>query len=97
MVNIKLYKMSSELGSQQQSKMKVAEEQSKLSSAKMNIVVFMTLLIDLLGFTVILPLMPKLLEYYGNEGSVSLNNFFVARSHFLAILQNHYVHFYLLM
>lgn len=75
MVNIKLYKMSSELGSQQQSKMKVAEEQSKLSSAKMNIVVFMTLLIDLLGFTVILPLMPKLLEYYGNEGSVSLNDF----------------------
>lgn len=75
MVNIKLYKMSSELGTQQQSKMKVAEEQSKLSSAKMNIVVFMTLLIDLLGFTVILPLMPKLLEYYGNEGSVSLNDF----------------------
>lgn len=60
----------SELGDQR-SKLKVEEEQNKISSAKMNVVVFMTLLIDLLGFTVILPLMPKLLEYYGKEGSVS--------------------------
>lgn len=50
---------------------KISEEQSKISTAKMNIVVFMTLLIDLLGFTVILPLMPKLLEFYGTTGSVS--------------------------
>lgn len=50
---------------------KFQEEQAKLSSTRMNIVVFMSLLIDLLGFTVILPLMPKLLEFYGDKGSVS--------------------------
>lgn len=63
--------MTTEL--EEKSKAKVAEERLKLSSARMNVVVFMTLLIDLLGFTVILPIMPKLLEFYGKEGSVSWN------------------------
>ncbi len=30
-------------------------------------VIFVTLFVDLLGFTVMLPLMPSLLEYYGNN------------------------------
>ena len=30
-------------------------------------VIFVALFVDLLGFTVILPLMPSLLEYYGNN------------------------------
>lgn len=47
-------------------------EKSKITTTKMNVVLFMMLFIDLLGFTVILPLMPKLLEYYGSEeGTVS--------------------------
>lgn len=50
---------------------RMVEEELKISTTKMNIVIFMTLLIDLLGFTVILPIMPKLLEFYGNEGSVN--------------------------
>ena len=29
--------------------------------------IFVTLLVDLLGFTVILPLLPSMLEYYGNN------------------------------
>lgn len=57
---------------------KFAEEKDKLSSTRMNIVIFMSLLIDLLGFTVILPLMPKLLEFYGDKGSVSSSCFFCA-------------------
>lgn len=48
------------------------EEHMKISAARINIVLFMTLFIDLLGFTVILPLMPKLLEYYGKDGSVCI-------------------------
>ena len=35
-------------------------------------VVFFSLVIDLIGFTVILPLMPKLLDHYGKSGGVSL-------------------------
>lgn len=56
---------------------KIIEEKNKISTAKMNVVIFMTLLIDLLGFTVILPLMPKLLEFYGKEGSVSNKPFVI--------------------
>ena len=33
-------------------------------------VVFVSLLVDLLGFTVILPLMPSLLEYYSQHDEV---------------------------
>ena len=33
-------------------------------------VVFVSLLVDLLGFTVILPLMPSLLEYYSKHDEV---------------------------
>lgn len=51
---------------------KVEEEQNKLSAARMNIVLFMMLFIDLLGFTVILPLMPRMLEFYGKDGAVSV-------------------------
>ena len=46
-------------------------EQKKVPVIKMNLVIFMTLFMDLVGFTVILPLMPKLLEYYGKDGTVS--------------------------
>lgn len=35
------------------------------------IVVFFTLVIDLIGFTAILPLIPSMLEYYGKEDQVS--------------------------
>lgn len=35
-------------------------------------VVFSVLLIDLLGFTVILPLLPSMLEYYGSHDQVSV-------------------------
>jgi len=35
-------------------------------------IVFFSLVIDLIGFTVILPLMPKLLDHYGKSGGVSL-------------------------
>ena len=75
----------SELGLDERSRVKVAEERQKLSSARMNIVVFMTLLIDLLGFTVILPLMPKLLEFYGKEGSVSCHHISTAFSYFTIV------------
>ena len=34
------------------------------------LVVFLSLLLDLLGFTVILPLMPSLLEYYDHHDQV---------------------------
>lgn len=53
---------------------KTDDEHLKISATKINIVLFMTLFIDLLGFTVILPLMPKLLEFYGKDGSVSKMN-----------------------
>ena len=33
-------------------------------------VVFLSLLVDLLGFTVILPLIPSMLEYYSNKDQV---------------------------
>ena len=51
---------------------RIEEEEKKLITTRMNVVIFMALLIDLLGFTVILPIMPKLLEYYGDRGSVCL-------------------------
>ena len=35
------------------------------------LVLFLSLLIDLLGFTVILPLIPSMLEYYSKEDQVS--------------------------
>jgi MFS family permease len=36
-------------------------------SSRTLLVLFVSLLLDLLGFTVILPLLPSLLEYYGNQ------------------------------
>ncbi|XP_067928742.1 major facilitator superfamily domain-containing protein 10-like isoform X2 [Watersipora subatra] len=47
-------------------------ETRKISTTKLGIIIFMSLFIDLLGFTVILPIMPKLLEFYGDQGSDSL-------------------------
>lgn len=35
-------------------------------------VIFVSLIFDLLGFTVILPLLPSLLDYYGQKDQVSL-------------------------
>jgi len=39
------------------------------------VVVFLSLLIDLLGFTVILPLIPSMLEYYSKADQVSTCSF----------------------
>lgn len=36
-------------------------------------VIFLSLIVDLLGFTVILPLLPSMLEYYGATDQVSCN------------------------
>lgn len=41
-------------------------------SSKMQKVMFISLLLDLLGFTVILPLFPALLEYYSRNDSSGL-------------------------
>ena len=42
-------------------------------SRKTLIILFASLVLDLLGFTVILPLMPSILEYYGRtDGQVRL-------------------------
>ena len=40
------------------------------SSSRMLVVVFVALLIDLLAFTMILPLLPALLDYYGHNDKV---------------------------
>ena len=48
------------------------ESMSK-ESRKTLIILFASLVLDLLGFTVILPLMPSILEYYGRtDGQVRL-------------------------
>lgn len=43
-----------------------------LQGSKMQKVMFISLLLDLLGFTVILPLFPALLEYYSRNDSSGL-------------------------
>ena len=43
----------------------------KTFDRRMLSVVFVTLLIDLLAFTLILPLLPALLDYYGQNDEVS--------------------------
>ncbi len=45
-------------------------EESPVKTTWTLVVVFLSLLIDLLGFTVILPLMPSLLEHYGKQDQV---------------------------
>jgi len=42
-----------------------AEEKEGLFSSRIINIVFITLLLDLLGFTLILPLFPSILEHYG--------------------------------
>ena len=42
------------------------------SSVRPLAVVFISLLVDLLGFTVILPLMPSILEYYSHHDQVGV-------------------------
>ncbi|KAK3609229.1 hypothetical protein CHS0354_035168 [Potamilus streckersoni] len=42
------------------------------SEHKMLYIIFISLVIDLLGFTLILPLLPSLLDYYGTHGQDSL-------------------------
>jgi len=52
----------------------VDEKDGKMSKKSRNalIILFLSLVLDLLGFTVILPLMPSILEYYGrNDGQVN--------------------------
>jgi len=46
---------------------KPAEDGSSFSSKVINIV-FITLLLDLLGFTLILPLLPSILDHYAQTG-----------------------------
>ena len=41
------------------------------SERKTLLVIFVSLVLDLLGFTIILPLFPSLLEYYKNNDEVS--------------------------
>ena len=48
------------------------ESMSK-ESRRTLVILFLSLVLDLLGFTVILPLMPSILEYYGRaDGQVRL-------------------------
>lgn len=47
-----------------------AKEQS-LSDNRVFLTIFTSLVIDLLAFTVILPLLPSLLEFYGKQKEVS--------------------------
>jgi len=52
----------------------VDEKDEKMSKKSRNtlFILFFTLVLDLLGFTVILPLMPSILEYYGrSDGQVN--------------------------
>ncbi len=50
---------------------KSAEDGSSFSSKVINIV-FITLLLDLLGFTLILPLLPSILDHYAQTGASSV-------------------------
>ena len=43
------------------------------SSRRVLTVLFVSLLVDLLGFTVILPLLPSILEYYSTNEQVPAN------------------------
>lgn len=43
----------------------------QLTTKRVFTVIFVSLLIDLLAFTVILPLMPSMLDYYGHNSKVS--------------------------
>ncbi|XP_064630386.1 major facilitator superfamily domain-containing protein 10-like [Lineus longissimus] len=47
----------------------VAMSEPKKDNFRMVFIVFISLLIDLLGFTMILPLLPSLLEYYGRDAN----------------------------
>ena len=52
----------------------VDEKEGKMSKKSRNtlFILFFSLVLDLLGFTVILPLMPSILEYYGrSDGQVN--------------------------
>jgi len=44
------------------------------SDSRVLLAVFVLLLVDLLAFTVILPLMPSLLDYYGQVDQVHINH-----------------------
>lgn len=46
--------------------------QGKKLDHRMLLIVFISLLLDLLAFTMILPLLPALLDYYADHDSVSL-------------------------
>lgn len=50
--------------------------------------VFLFLLVDLLGFTVILPLIPSLLEYYNNHDEVSMVHYLVLLTCIRLIFRN---------
>nr|XP_002735838.1 PREDICTED: major facilitator superfamily domain-containing protein 10-like [Saccoglossus kowalevskii] len=51
---------------------RTASDPGQKESPKMVYIVFVSLLIDLLGFTVILPLLPALLDYYAKKNDDSL-------------------------
>lgn len=55
------------------SKASASTEGMPKESRRTLIILFLSLVLDLLGFTVILPLMPSILEYYGRtDGQVRL-------------------------
>lgn len=56
-------------------------ENSNKSDSSMIYVVFVSLLFDLLAFTIILPLLPSLLEYYRINDSSGLYNVLTQRIH----------------
>lgn len=57
------------LGQEDQTSVK-KNMKSGVSSHWTMMILFFSLVLDLLGFTVILPLMPSLLEYYGRSDQV---------------------------
>ena len=53
------------------SKTSASTESMPKGSRRTLVILFLSLVLDLLGFTVILPLMPSILEYYGRtDGQV---------------------------
>lgn len=65
--------VSSDNDSKGSTSMDNKKESMSKESRKTLIILFLSLVLDLLGFTVILPLMPSILEYYGRtDGQVSL-------------------------
>ena len=55
---------------------------------KMISIVFLSLLVDLLAFTMILPLLPSLLDYYAQHDKVTISSLLLRQWTLLVITQN---------